>query len=71
MTGGILQLVSYGIQDEILISKPEISMFITVYRTYTNFSIDTLQTKYTIQFDTLNNIQIPKTGELLYKVNIK
>ena len=39
MTGGILQLVSYGIQDEILISKPEISMFITVYRTYTNFSI--------------------------------
>jgi hypothetical protein len=71
MTGGILQLVSYGIQDEILISKPEISMFITVYRNYTNFSIDTLQTKHNIQFNTINNIQIPKTGELLYKVNVK
>lgn len=71
MTGGILQLVSHGIQDEILISKPEISMFITVFRAYTNFSIDTLQTKHNTQFNAINNIQIPKTGELLYKINVK
>lgn len=71
MTGGILQLASYGIQDEILISNPEISMFRTVYRNYTNFTIDTLQTQHNIQYNTTNNIIIPKTGELLYKVVIK
>lgn len=71
MTGGILQLASYGIQDEILISKPEITMFRTVYRNYTNFTIDTLQTQHNIEYNTTNNIIIPKTGELLYKVVIK
>jgi hypothetical protein len=71
MGGGLLQLVSYGIQDEILISNPEITFFKTVHRKYTNFSIDTLNTNHEINFNSNQSIQIPKTGELLYKLVIK
>ena len=39
MTGGLLQLASYGIQDEILIANPEITFFKTVFRKYTNFKM--------------------------------
>ena len=40
MTGGFLQLVSYGSQDYYLTGNPQISFFKTVYRRYTNFSMD-------------------------------
>jgi len=71
MPGGLLQLVAYGIEDEILISNPEITFFKTVHRKYTNFTIDTLSTIHDVKYDTTYNILIPKTGELLYKIFIK
>ena len=43
MTGGFLQLVSYGSQDFYLTGNPQISFFKTVYRRYTNFSMDFYQ----------------------------
>lgn len=71
MPGGLLQLVAYGIEDEILISNPEITFFKTVHRKYTNFTIDTLSTIHDIKYSTVYNILIPKTGELLNKIFIK
>ncbi len=71
MTGGLLQLVSFGIQDDILIGTPEITFFKCVYRKYTNFSIDTLNTIHSVQFGSKFNVNIPKTGDLLYKTYIK
>ena len=71
MAGGLLQLVSYGIEDEILIANPQITFFKTVFRKYTNFSIDTLNTIHSVKFGTNNEISIPKSGELLYKLFIK
>ena len=71
MTGGLLQLVSYGIEDDILIANPEITFFKTVYRRYTNFSIDTINSLHDIKFGSTINIQIPKSGDLLYKTVIK
>jgi hypothetical protein len=71
MPGGLLQLVSYGIEDEILIADPQITFFKTVFRKYTNFSIDTLNTIHSVKFGSNNEISIPKSGELLYKLFIK
>ena len=39
MTGGILQLVSTGIDSIFLTSSPTITLFKTVYKRYTNFSL--------------------------------
>ena len=71
MTGGLLQLASYGIQDEILIANPEITFFKTVFRKYTNFSIDTLHTLHDAKYGSNIDIKVPKTGDLLYKLFIK
>ena len=40
MTGGLLQLQKTGAQDLYLTGNPQISFFKTVYRRYTNFSMD-------------------------------
>ena len=40
MPGGYIQLAAYGSQDYYLTSNPQISFFKTVYRRYTNFSMD-------------------------------
>jgi len=71
MTGGLLQLASYGIQDEILIANPEITFFKTVFRKYTNFSIETFHAINDAKYGTTINAQIPKTGDILYKLFIK
>lgn len=57
MPGGLLQLYSYGLQDEIFIKDPQITFFKTVYRKHTNFSIDTINTLHNIKFNT--NTKIP------------
>ena len=37
MTGGLIQIVSFGNQDIMLNGNPEITFFTTIYRRYTNF----------------------------------
>ena len=71
MTGGLLQLVSYGIEDEMLIKNPEITFFKKVFRNYSNFTIDTITSLHNVKFGMLKTIEIPKTGDLLYKLFIK
>ena len=46
MPGAILQLELQGAQNIYLISKPEITFFKTVYRKYSNFSIETKSIKF-------------------------
>ena len=64
MTGGFLQLVSYGAQDFYLTGNPQISFFKAVYRRYTNFSMD----YYRINPE--NNIGISETTTTTYKFKI-
>jgi hypothetical protein len=71
MPGGLLQLYSYGLQDEIFIKDPQITFFKTVYRKHTNFSIDTINTLHNIKFNTNTEIPLSKTGDLLYKLIVK
>lgn len=42
MSGGLIQLVAVGIQDIFLTGDPQITYFKTVYRRYTNFSIEAI-----------------------------
>ena len=65
MTGGFLQLVSYGAQDFYLTGNPQISFFKAVYRRYTNFSMD----YYRINPE--NNIGISETTTTTYKFKIE
>ena len=42
-TGGLLSLISYGSQDIFLTGNPQITHFKSVYRRYTNFSIECIE----------------------------
>ena len=64
MTGGFLQLVSKGAQDFYLTGNPQISFFKTVYRRYTNFSMD----YYRINPE--NNIGLSENDITTYKFKI-
>ena len=67
MTGGLLQLVAYGNQDALLTMNPEFTFFKSVYHRHTNFS--KFPNKIILEkkalFGTINNINIPKNGDLL------
>lgn len=65
MTGGFLQLVSYGSQDFYLTGNPQISFFKTVYRRYTNFSMDF----YRINPE--NNLGLSETSTTTYKFKVE
>lgn len=43
MTGGIMQLVSVGAQDQFISGAPEISYFKMVYKRHTNFSMESVR----------------------------
>ena len=43
MTGGLIQIASYGIQDIYLIGNPQITFFKTVYKKHCNFSMEYLE----------------------------
>ena len=43
MGGGLIQLIAVGIQDIYLIGNPQITFFKTVYKKYTNFSLESIQ----------------------------
>jgi len=67
MTGGLIQLVTTGIQDVPISSNPEITFFKTVYKKYTQFSINQ-QLKYlgAKKFNTEGIINLDYNGDLLY-----
>jgi hypothetical protein len=73
MAGGLIQIASYGNQDILLISNPQITFFKIVYRRHTNFSME----YHKELFNGINNfgeslsITINKTGDLLHKLYLK
>ena len=73
MPGGLLQLVSYGIQDKVLTIKPEFTYFKTVYKKYTNFSKTDKYIKFKSKsdFGMENEVYIPKNSDLLENLYIE
>ena len=55
--GGIIQLLSYGSQDIHLTGNPQMSYFKSVYKKYSNFSIETIEEviKNKLELQPINN----------------
>jgi hypothetical protein len=72
MAGGLLQLVTTGVQDSPIIGNPEITFFKTVYKQHTNFSLYQ-GNRYLgkSEFNKSYNKVIEKSGDLLYNQYFK
>lgn len=71
MGGGLIQLVSYGIQDMMLIGDPQITLFKTIYRRHTNFAIEPVpQTfnKANVAMGETVHCKLSRTGDMVYRV---
>jgi hypothetical protein len=70
MTGGLFQLVVLGIEDIFIVGDPQISMFATVYRRYSNFSLEDIDipVQGKQQFGDEVRIKIPKRGDILGQI---
>ena len=73
MTGGLIQLVSRGILDAMLIDSPEITYFKTVYRRYTNYAIETFEEIFhgTCNFGNITECRLGKYGDLMSDILLK
>ena len=67
MGGGLLQLVAVGVQDIYLIGNPQITFFKTIYKRYTNFSLESMQLSIDGRTDFGQYIQvsIDRKGDLV------
>ena len=73
MTGGLLQIASFGSQDIFLTGKPEITFFKYMYRRYTNFSMETIE-EYPDGIPNFNEkitFTLSKNADLIHKVFLK
>ena len=70
MPAGEIILVSYGEENISLSENAQITFFKIIYRRYTNFSIETIQTNfiYDTQFGKKYTLEISKIGDLLNKM---
>lgn len=73
MGGAVLQLVSYGKQNEYLISNPSISYFKYVHKRHTNFAIESIGNNFTEQLDfgRKSSCIIGKHGDLISKMMLQ
>ena len=75
--GGLMQIISYGNQDKILMENPQITFFKCVYRKPTLFSIENTEKTINLSNTSNNdnslttNVTIPNHGDLLKSLDIK
>ena len=66
MPGGLIQLLTIGLQDAPLVLNPEITFFKTIYRKHTNFSIEQIIKNIgTKKFNTFHQFKINTVSDLL------
>ena len=70
MGGGLIQLVAYGAQDIYLTGQPQITFWKSVYRRYTNFSMESilLVPDDPPALDASIDIPITRNGDLLKRL---
>jgi hypothetical protein len=70
MPGGEVQLVAYGEENMYLNEQPQVTFFKVVYRRYTNFSTETVQTNFIYQanFGKKISCELSKLGDLIHKM---
>lgn len=72
MTGGLIQLVAYGIQDLFLTKDPQITFFKIVYRRHTNFSTEVIPQFFTHTPDFGKRVTciLSKNGDLVSQMHL-
>lgn len=73
MTGGLIQLLLKGVQDNFITNNPEITYFKTVFKRHTNFSIETRENLFNspLIFGGRSLCKINKEGDLISNMIIK
>jgi hypothetical protein len=73
MSGGILQLVSYGAADVNLTGNPQITYWRHVARRYSNFAIEAIPQVFhaTADFGRRTSVTIARTGDLIHKMYLE
>lgn len=72
MTGGLIQLVAYGIEDLFLTGDPQITFFKIVYRRHTNFSTEPIPQFFSHDPDFGKRVSciISRNGDLIRKMHL-
>lgn len=70
MTGAIIIIVAYGIQDLYLTGDPQITLFKILYRRHTNFAIESVPLNFTstANFGETVSTIFPRQGDLVERV---
>jgi hypothetical protein len=73
MAGGLLQIVAYGFQDIYLTNDPQITFFKTIYRRYTNFSIESHEKTFNDNpdFGKMGKVKLYRLGDLATKMYLR
>ena len=73
MVGGLLQLKEKGPQDLYLTGQPQITFFKTVYRRYTNFSIESMEQLFDNlpRSNTTCRVNVDRRGDLINKIYLE
>ena len=68
-----MQLVSLGAEDINIIRDPEITFFKTVYKTYNNFAIESIEQTFagSPKFGSTNTVKISRKGDLISKTYLQ
>jgi hypothetical protein len=73
MAGGLIDLIATGCQDLYLTGEPEITLFKSLYKRYTNFSIETIRVciENEVKFGLKSQVIIPQSGDLVSKLALE
>ena len=73
MVGGLLQLKEKGAQDLYLTGQPQITFFKTVYRRYTNFSVEAIEQLFDVDINHGNTCRatISRKGDLIHRIYLQ
>jgi hypothetical protein len=73
MGGGLMQLVAYGAQDVYLTGNPQITFFKTIYRRYTNFSMECIKQTFSGTVAKASRVvaAITRNGDLVHDCHLK
>jgi hypothetical protein len=69
MTGGLIQLAAYGLQDLYLTSEPQITFFKIIYKRHTSFAIESVIQEFNVRpnFGDRASVTVGNIGDLIGK----
>lgn len=73
MSGGLIQLVAYGVQDVILTGTPQITFFKSIFKRHTNFAQEEFEQAFSgpLDFSSRNDVMIARRGDLMTNMTLE